>query len=67
LKKTSALSKPHVKQDLEEVNPRKATKVINESNKVFVMSMRNNRCNPPNITMNNIKTFGGTRWMMRKR
>jgi hypothetical protein len=43
-----------------EVNPRKMTKVINESNKVFVMSMRNNRCNPPDIIMNNIKTFRGT-------
>jgi hypothetical protein len=36
------------------------TKVINESNKVFVMSMRKNRCNPPDIIMNNIKTFRGT-------
>ena len=51
----------------EKVNPSKATKVINESNKVLVMCMRNNMCNPPNITMNNIETLRGTRCVMRKR
>src|ERR1044072_6191973 len=41
----------------QKIDPCETTIVINKSDKVLVMSMRYNRCYPPYITMNHIKSL----------
>jgi len=53
-------NKKYLKFETKEIHPSKPTVIINKYHKVLVMSMRNNWCKTPNITMNNIKAFCST-------
>ena len=51
----------------QKIDPSEATIIINKSYEIFIMSMRYNRCHPPNITVDDFKRLCYIRLMCWKR